>query len=135
MTPSTRFIPLSLVALALTAAGPALADHHAVRIAQKEGVGSYLTDAKGMALYQFQKDAPGTSACEGGCLEKWPIFFREAVEAKGDLKAADFGTITRADGKRQTTYKGLPLYYFAADKAPGDTAGQGVKGVWKVAAP
>ena len=39
-----------------------------------------------------------------------------AVAPKDGLKAGDFGSITRADGKKQTTYKGLPLYYFAGDK-------------------
>ena len=49
--------------------------------------------------------------------------------------AADFGTITREDGQKQTTYKGMPLYYFAGDKAAGEVKGQGVKDVWYVAAP
>ena len=43
--------------------------------------------------------------------------------------------ISRDDGREQVTYNGLPLYYFANDKAPGDTKGQGVGGVWFVAAP
>ena len=53
----------------------------------------------------------------------------------GELQPADFATITREDGKQQTTYKGMPLYYFAADKAASDTKGQGVKDLWTVAAP
>jgi predicted lipoprotein with Yx(FWY)xxD motif len=47
----------------------------------------------------------------------------------------DFGAITREDGKRQTTYKGWPLYYYAGDKAPGDVLGQGLGNVWFVANP
>jgi len=51
------------------------------------------------------------------------------------LKADDFATITREDGQKQTTYKGLPLYYFAGDKAASDANGQGVRDVWFVATP
>ena len=42
-------------------------------------------------------------------------------------------TITRTDGKKQVTYNGAPLYYFAADAAAGDTKGQGLNGKWFVA--
>jgi len=132
---SHRLAALTVAVAALVVAAPALADHHAVKVAKKDPVGSFLTDTKGMTLYIFKKDSAGKSACEGPCVEKWPLYFRDAVAAKDGLKAEDFGTITRADGKKQTTYKGMPLYYFAGDKAAGDTAGQGVKDVWYVAAP
>jgi predicted lipoprotein with Yx(FWY)xxD motif len=119
----------------LTAASPALADHHTVKVASDQKLGAHLTDAKGMTLYVFKKDSPGKSACAGDCVAKWPLYYRESVGVTGSLKAGDFGTITREDGQKQTTYKGLPLYYFAADKAPGDANGQGVKDVWFVVAP
>ena len=106
-----------------------------VKVASKKEVGSYLTDAKGMTLYVFKKDSPGKSACAGDCLVRWPIYFREKVAASGGPKESDFATITREDGQKQTTYKGLPLYYFAGDKAAADTNGQGVKDVWVVASP
>jgi predicted lipoprotein with Yx(FWY)xxD motif len=130
-----RLATLTVAAVVLAFATPALADHHAVKVAKKDGIGSFLTDAKGMTLYTFKKDSPGKSACEGPCVEKWPLYYREKVDAKGELKAADFATITRADGKPQTTYKGMPLYYFAGDKAAGDTAGHEVKEVWYAAKP
>jgi predicted lipoprotein with Yx(FWY)xxD motif len=128
-----RIISAALFLAAST--GTALADHHAVKIASKDKVGSYLTDAKGMALYVFKKDSAGKSACTGDCVAKWPLYYREKVGAGGTLKESDFATITREDGQKQTTYKGLPLYYFAGDKAPQDTNGQGVREVWFVAAP
>jgi predicted lipoprotein with Yx(FWY)xxD motif len=120
----------------LTAAvTPAFADHHAVKIAKKDTIGSYLTDTKGMALYWFKKDTVGKSACAGPCLEKWPLYFREAVKSPEGVKAEDFGTITREDGQKQTTFRGFPLYYWVNDKAAGDTLGQGVNSVWYVIDP
>jgi predicted lipoprotein with Yx(FWY)xxD motif len=116
-------------------AGTVRADHHAVKVEKKEGVGSYLADTKGMTLYIFKKDTPGKSACTAECVAKWPLYFREKVAASAGTKADDFGTITREDGKKQTSYKGMPLYYFTGDAKPGDTNGQGVKEVWYVAAP
>ena len=68
-------------------------------------------------------------------MAKWPLYYVEKVAAKDGLKDAYFGTITHADGKKQTTYKGMPLYFFVGDKAAGDTNGQGVKDVWYVASP
>ena len=121
--------------LSLALAGAALADHHAIKLSEKDGAGKFFTDAKGMTLYIFKKDSPGKSACAGPCVEKWPLYFREKVAAPDGVKAGDFGTITREDGKKQTTYKGWPLYYFAGDKAPGDALGQGMGTVWFVANP
>jgi predicted lipoprotein with Yx(FWY)xxD motif len=130
---AARALVATLALLAVPVARAA--DAPAVKVAQKEGVGPYLTDADGKALYVFKKDSPGQSACAGDCVANWPIYYREKVAPSGGPKASDFGSITRADGKKQTTYKGLPLYYFAGDQAPSDTKGQGVKDVWVVAAP
>jgi predicted lipoprotein with Yx(FWY)xxD motif len=130
-----KFAVLAVVFAAFLAGGIALADHHAVKVTKKDGIGSYLTDIKGMTLYNFKKDTPGKSACEAGCLANWPLYFVESVAAKDGLDAKNFGTITRADGKKQTTYKGMPLYFFVGDKAPGDTNGQGVKDMWSVVNP
>ena len=106
-----------------------------VKVAKDEKLGSFLTDDKGMTLYVLKKDSPGKSACAGPCAEAWPPFYAEKIAAAGGAKAEDFKTLTREDGKKQTTYKGMPLYYFVKDAKPGDTTGQGVKEVWFVAAP
>jgi predicted lipoprotein with Yx(FWY)xxD motif len=134
MTASMLSRWLVAVPLALLLAAPARADGDTVKVA-KTDKGSFLTDAKGMSLYVFKKDSPGKSACAGDCVAKWPIYFREKVGVTGNLKGADFGNITREDGQKQTTYRGMPLYYFAGDKAPGDTSGQGVRDVWYLATP
>jgi len=119
----------------LSAIGAVMAMHHAILIREKEGVGKYFTDTEGKALYAFKKDAPGKSSCSGPCLEKWPIYYRETVAAPSGIKADDFGTITREDGKKQTTFRGYPLYYWVNDKQTGETTGQGVNNVWFVINP
>jgi predicted lipoprotein with Yx(FWY)xxD motif len=116
-------------------AAVAAADAPAVKIVTKEGVGSFLADAEGKTLYWFTKDAPGKSACAGACVGNWPIFYRETVAPPPELKAEDFGAITRDDGKKQTTFRGYPLYYFMGDAAAGEAKGQGVGGVWFVIDP
>lgn len=121
--------------LSLCFATVALADHHAVKTASKEGIGTYLTDAKGMTLYWFKKDSAGQSACAGECLQKWPLYYREKVAPSTGVMAEEFGTITREDGAKQTTFRGYPLYYFIQDKAAGDTNGQGAREVWYVIDP
>ena len=123
------------VVLSIALAGVALADNHAVKLSEKSGAGKFFTDSKGMTLYIFKKDSPGKSAFEGPCVGKWPLYDRENVSVPEGVAAGDFGTITREDGKRQTTYKGWPLYYYAGDKAPGDALGHGIGNVWFVANP
>lgn len=104
-----------------------------VQIKSKEGLGNYLADDKGMALYYVVTDkGVKGGGCAGPCLDKWPIFYRKSISAPAGLDAKDFGMITRADGKKQSTFRGWPMYTFAGDKAPGDTNGQGVKDIWYV---
>jgi predicted lipoprotein with Yx(FWY)xxD motif len=44
---------------------------------------------------------------------EWPPYHQEKVGATGDLNASDFASITREYGKKQTTYKGMPLWSLA----------------------
>ena len=123
----------AVLVLALT--GVSFAADPTIKLAEKGGVGKFLTDSQGMTLYIFRKDSPGKSACVGPCVVKWPPYFRQMVTVPEGLNAGDFGTITREDGKQQTTYKEWPLYYFEGDKAAGDVLGQGLGNVWFVANP
>ncbi len=93
-------------------------------------LGDILTDQDGNTLYLFTPDAQGPSVCNGPCAEAWPPLL-EAVAGDG-IDASLLGTATRDDGIEQVTYNGWPLYYFAADGAPGDVNGQGVNDVWFV---
>jgi len=128
-------IVLTVLVSLVAFSGAAMAMHHEVRIAEKEGLGKYLTDTEGKTLYWFKKDSPGKSACSGACVDKWPLYFREKVEPPKGISKDDFGTITREDGKKQTTFRGYPLYYWSGDAKKGDTNGQGFKDVWFIVNP
>ncbi len=101
----------------------------------KLSTGNHIVDGRGMTLYLFTKDVMGDSKCTGGCLNSWPIFYQEKISVSPRLDASGFGTITRDDGKKQTTYNGWPLYYFSSDASPGDIKGEGVNKIWFIARP
>ena len=82
--------------------------------AKKAADGTW-TDAKGMTLYTFDKDAGGKSACNGPCATNWP-----PLMAGADAKASgDWTVVTRDDGGKQWAYKGKPLYTWAKDTQAG----------------
>ncbi len=97
--------------------------------------GNILTDGNGRTLYFFSNDATGTSSCTGGCEVAWPVYYAGNETAPAGIAAADISTITRTDGKKQTTYKGWPLYYYAGDAVKTDVNGDGSGGTWFVAKP
>jgi predicted lipoprotein with Yx(FWY)xxD motif len=87
-----------------------------------------VAGSNGMTVYTFTKDTKdsGKSACTGGCIAKWPALSvpAGATPTGGASLTGKLGTITREDdGTLQVTYNGLPLYFFANDKAPGDANG------------
>lgn len=93
--------------------------------------GGILTNPAGMTLYTFDKDPEGKSVCNGECAVRWPPLLAGA----GDKPSGDYSIITRDDGSRQWAYKGKPLYLWFKDQKPGDTTGDGVNNVWRVAKP
>lgn len=100
-------------------------------------LGEHLVDGEGVTLYLFDNDEPGVSNCTDDCLANWPPLTVDGDPAWGEGVDGDLvGTIERPDdGATQVTYDGMPLYFWAADGAPGDVAGQGVNDVWWVVAP
>ena len=85
-----------------------------------------LTDKNGMTLYTFGKDTPGVSTCYAQCAVNWPPAFA-AADAKAE---GDFTIVDRTDGTKVWAYKGMPLYLWIKDTAPGQTTGDGVGGNW-----
>lgn len=135
--------------LAACAAGPAVssgpgegesgsspsADVQLVEAVADAALGTYLVGRDGRTLYVYAQDAPGTSACVDECATAWPPFTLDAGGSVAGGAGVDgtFGTVTRADGSRQVTYAGAPLYYFSGDTLRGDANGQGLGGAWSVA--
>jgi predicted lipoprotein with Yx(FWY)xxD motif len=91
-------------------------------------LGTILVDSKGRTLYLFEKDTKNKSKCSGACAANWPpTLVSGKPTAGGKAVSSRLGTTKRADGKRQVTYAGHPLYTFVLDKnKPGSTKGEGV---------
>jgi predicted lipoprotein with Yx(FWY)xxD motif len=96
-------------------------------------LGPHLVAKDGKTLYFYVPDVAGTnkSACTGGCLTAWPAFDAQTPAVGDGLTASDFGRFDRGGGVFQATFKGRPLYTYAADAT--GTTGEGVGGIWFVA--
>lgn len=128
-----------LLAVSIAAIAIACSDHQPAPTADivltQTSLGQVLTGQGSRTLYFFAPDASGNSNCAGQCRETWPIFYDETLTVGDGLNSADFKTIDRADGAKQTTYKGWPLYYFRNDAQAGDVKGENVGERWFVAKP
>ncbi len=100
------------------------------KMATDTKLGSYLTDLKGMTLYTYTKDTTGISNCTGKCLTIWPAYVAPSLTG---TYSTNISVLKRTDGTLQYAWKGMPLYYYAQDKNPGDVNGQGVGNLWNVA--
>jgi predicted lipoprotein with Yx(FWY)xxD motif len=97
-------------------------------------VGTVLVDSKGFVIYWFVPDTTTKSNCNGSCASFWPPVAGPATAVAGAaLRPGLLGTIKRADGTTQATYRGHPLYTFKGDPGPGKATGNGTNasgGVW-----
>jgi len=87
-----------------------------------------VTAKNGMTLYVFDKDVGGVSACYDDCAKKWPPYLGKSE----DQLTEGWTLVKRTDNTMQWAYDGKPVYFFMADKAKGDAAGDGMGGVWHV---
>jgi predicted lipoprotein with Yx(FWY)xxD motif len=89
-------------------------------------LGTFLVDGNGRTLYLWDADHGSMSTCTAACAQAWPPLTTTATpKASGAVKASLLGTTKRADGSREVTYAGHPLYTFAGDTQAGQTTGQG----------
>ncbi|GAB3142652.1 SCO0930 family lipoprotein [Amycolatopsis stemonae] len=102
------------------------------------GLGPVLTDRAGRTLYLFTKDGKGsgTSTCDGACAKTWPPLLVDGrITVAQDVDTALIGQLTRADGRKQVTVGGWPVYTYAEDDAPGEANGHGVGNTWYAVEP
>ena len=95
--------------------------------------GPMLFNARRQAIYIFQRDRRNTTVCYGECAKAWPpVYTRGRPRAARGVRGSLLGTITRRDGRRQVTYAGKPLYYYAHE-GPGQVLCHNVNlngGLW-----
>ena len=101
-------------------------------------MGSVVENEDGFVLYRFDSDtnSPAKTNCNGDCAKIWPPALTN--DGKPTIKGVDsklIGTVTRADGTKQLTLKGWPLYTYIGDKQPCQWKGQNVSGKWFVIKP
>ena len=106
-------------------------------VKKNKALGEVVTDSSGMTLYRFDKDtaSPPKTNCEGDCATAWPPVPASDATAAAGMDKTLLGEVTRADGTKQLTLDGWPLYRYAKDTKAGDTKGQGVQGTWYASAP
>ena len=103
-----------------------------VMIVQKTAIGYVLAEANRQVVYTYSKDKKGGKpTCTGACAETWLPATGTPEAGPANVFSGQFGLVTRANGVKQITYNGLPLYLLkgAAGLA---TTGNGQGGVWHV---
>jgi predicted lipoprotein with Yx(FWY)xxD motif len=143
---NTRFTLLGFLVLATVlliagcaqtpASQQAVQTSDSIRVAPSS-LGNIIVDVQGKTLYYFAADIPASSAstCSGSCAGIWPVFYSDTIAVSPPLMASDFSSFVRADGTKQTTYRGWPLYYFQGDTGAGAVSGENVNKAWFVVKP
>lgn len=132
-------LALALLALSTPFAGATAAAPRATVSVRASAYGRVLFDTRGFALYAFTKDPRGRTACSGACAVRWPPYLvSQSPRAGAGAAASKLGVTRRADGSRQVTYAGRPLYHYVGDRAPLQILCQTVRefgGLWLVVRP
>jgi predicted lipoprotein with Yx(FWY)xxD motif len=109
-----------------------LAPGDVVMIVQHSKVGYVLAEAGGQVVYRYANDKKGgMPTCTGSCAAIWvPVTGLPKVSIADSLPGV-LGTVILANGAKQVTYNGYPLYTLKG--APFmSTKGNGIEGLWHV---
>jgi predicted lipoprotein with Yx(FWY)xxD motif len=101
-----------------------------VLIVQKSALGYVLARANGQVVYIYDKDSKGGSpTCTGSCASTWTAVLGKPAASPADNLPGTLGTVSTANGAKQITYNGLPLYSYKGARVFA-TTGNG--GEWHV---
>jgi predicted lipoprotein with Yx(FWY)xxD motif len=103
-----------------------------VMIVERSKLGWVLAEASGLVVYTYRGDTKGgPPTCTGACAEAWPAVTGIPQVGPADTLPGTLGTVTMANGAKQITYNGYPLYILKGARAL-STKGNGVGGMWHV---
>ena len=93
-------------------------------------LGYVLALANGHVVFTFSGDKKGGKpTCLGSCAAQWPPVTGNPQPSSATTLPGTLGTVTDANGAKQVTYDGKPLYTLKGEK-PLSVAGNG--GMWHV---
>ena len=111
--------------LPAVSAGATVTSSRAAKVQVRHtALGSILTNGRGFTLYVFTRDSRKHDSCMGikNCARVWPVLMTSGASAAGPgVSRSRLGTIKLANGARQVTYAGHPLYTYVGDGGPGQT--------------
>jgi predicted lipoprotein with Yx(FWY)xxD motif len=105
-----------------------------VLVVQKSKIGYVLAEANQQVVYVYANDKKGgPPTCTGPCAATWLAVTvqNKPLVVEGDTLPGKVGTVTAADGHKQITYNGYPLYTFKG-AASFAVTGEGMDGMWHV---
>jgi len=108
---------VAAVTLTLAAAGLAALPKYPVAKLKTRSFGTVLASSNRQALYYWTREKPGGAIrCTGACAKAWPpLYVPTGVMVKSTIAgfSGRFGVVRRADGRRQLTHNGRPVYSYA----------------------
>ena len=103
--------PAATAPQSVAATAPATGTRITVRSSR---FGRMLWGPKQQAIYIFERDARNRTRCYGECAKAWPPVYTKGRPIAGSgVRPSLLGSIRRRDGRRQVTYAGKPLYFYA----------------------
>ena len=124
-----------------TTGGSSSSSSVSLSTASVSGVGTVLVNSQGKTLYTFAPDKAKKVTCTGSCAAVWPplkVPAGQKAAASAGAKESLVGSAPNPSGGDVVTYKGWPLYTYAADSAAGTAMGQALNlngGFWYAISP